>query len=132
MPFNGILDFLERNQIKNGCEGFFLDDLKWRPGLRQAWRNVAAARIAARRQRLATVKNGSAFLAKTTQRFLHRVNRADADQRSHQNPRVQRIADSHLFVGGDEPGRQLLFERAMHKHAPRASATLSRRPDRPK
>ena len=48
------------------------------------------------------------------------------DQRSHQGAGIERIADAHLPVRGDQASLELFGARAMHEHPASRGAALSR------
>ncbi len=51
--------------------------------------------------------------------------RAGIDQRPHERVGIERIADAHLAVRGDQPPFEFGGTRAMHQHAPRGGAALA-------
>ena len=118
------------HEIKQRSEGFMTHNFQIGLGVRQARRHVTAAWILRALQPLAAVKDFAAFILQSLDGMLHHVDRALVDQGTHQSFLLQRIANRHTLVSGQQFLAHFVGHRIVHDHAPRRRASLSSGTDR--
>ena len=81
-------------------------------------------------QRFATVENLPTLVLDALDRLLHVGHGVARHQGSHHRPRIPRIADPDLTVGGAQPADQFLLDSFMHDDPAGGGASLTGRTHR--
>jgi len=132
MPRQRLVQCFVRDDIQDGREGFFLHNFEVVARGGDAGSNITPPGESRPAQRLAPVKHPAALVPQRAQGSLHFPNGLPVDQGPHKHPGLERIANSHLLISGNQPSQKFLANLVMHQQAPGGRAALPRRPDGPK